>query len=88
MSSLKAQFDKAAQDVQKLSRRPSDKDLLLLYGLFKQATSGDVSGPKPGMLDFKGKAKYESWSKRRGTPKNDAMEEYVATVKRLQKADS
>lgn len=88
MPSLKALFDKAAKEVQKLSKRPSDKDLLQLYGLFKQGTAGDVSGPKPGMLDFKAKAKYEAWTKRKGTSKDDAMKQYVDFVNKLQEADS
>lgn len=37
-------FDKAAEDVKTLSKRPSDDELLELYALFKQATVGDVTG--------------------------------------------
>jgi len=51
-----ADFEKALKDVKKLSDL-GNEDLLALYGLYKQATVGDVSGPKPGLLDLKGKAK-------------------------------
>ncbi|HEX5036493.1 MAG TPA: acyl-CoA-binding protein [bacterium] len=81
---LKSDFQKAAKDVQKLSKRPSDKELLNLYGLYKQATVGDVAGPKPGLLDFKAKAKYQAWSALKGTSEEEAMKNYVASVKKLQ----
>ena len=81
---LKSDFQKAAKDVQKLSKRPSDKELLNLYGLYKQATEGDVAGPKPGLLDFKAKAKYQAWSALKGTSEEEAMKNYVASVKKLQ----
>ena len=44
---------------------------------------GDVTGARPGMLDFKGRAKYDAWAKRKGTSQDAAMSAYVATVARL-----
>ncbi len=35
-------FDKAAEDVKNLAKRPSDDDLLLLYALFKQGVTFKV----------------------------------------------
>jgi diazepam-binding inhibitor (GABA receptor modulator, acyl-CoA-binding protein) len=46
-----------------------DKDLLILYSLYKQGTVGDCNTEKPGFLDFKGKAKWEAWNERKGTTK-------------------
>ncbi|XP_063531279.1 acyl-CoA-binding protein homolog [Cydia strobilella] len=82
--SLQEQFDKAAGDVKKLKSLPSDTDLLELYALFKQATVGD-SDPsnKPGLLDLKGKAKFEAWTKKKGTSKEDAQKAYIAKVESL-----
>jgi acyl-CoA-binding protein len=57
--------------------------LLELYGLFKQATAGDVSGSRPGMLDFKGRAKYDAWASRKGRSRESAMDAYVKVVLRL-----
>jgi carboxylesterase len=31
-----------------------------MYALYKQATAGDVTGARPGMLDVRGRAKYEA----------------------------
>ena len=80
---LKAQFEQAAKDVKGLSSRPSQDDLLELYALYKQATDGDVSGEKPGMFDFVGRAKFEAWEKLAGTDAADAMKKYVDKVRSL-----
>ena len=80
---LSAKCEDAQTLVKQLSKSPSTDDLLELYALYKQATSGDVSGSRPGMLDMKGRAKYDAWSKKKGTSKDDAMTSYVALVDRL-----
>ncbi len=80
---LKATFEQAVKDVKKLAERPSDDDMLALYALYKQATSGDVSGDKPGMFDFVGRAKYEAWAELEGTDSDAAMKKYIDKVKAL-----
>ncbi|MCL4116177.1 UNVERIFIED_CONTAM: hypothetical protein GTU68_013255 [Idotea baltica] len=55
----------------------TDEELLQIYGLYKQATCGDNNTDKPGMLDFKGKKKYESWSDNKGMSKEEAQTKYV-----------
>jgi len=84
--SLKDQFAEAKGRVEKMTSRPSNEELLALYGLYKQATEGDVAGTRPGMLDLKGRAKYDAWARRKGTSKEDAMKGYVALVKKLEAA--
>ena len=76
-------FQDAKARVEKLPSRPSNDQLLDLYGLYKQATEGDVSGARPGLLDLKGRAKYDAWAKRKGASKDDAMKKYVALVDSL-----
>ena len=83
MSKLQASFEKAAEDIKKLSERPDNDTLLKLYALYKQGADGDVSGPKPGFFDFVGTAKYEAWSKLKGTGKEDAMRRYIALIESL-----
>jgi diazepam-binding inhibitor (GABA receptor modulating acyl-CoA-binding protein) len=61
----------------------SDNELLELYGLYKQGTVGDNTTSKPGMFDFKGKAKWEAWNKLKGKSKDAAKEEYTALVKTI-----
>jgi acyl-CoA-binding protein len=83
MSDTKAQFEQASKDVMALADEPDNTTKLRLYALYKQATEGDVSGPKPGFFDFVGNAKYEAWEKVRGTSPEDARKQYVALVKKL-----
>lgn len=54
MSSLKEQFEASAAEVNtfKPSKPVPDEDKLKIYGLYKQATTGDCSTERPGFLDF------------------------------------
>ncbi len=78
------EFQDAAERVQKLPRRPGNRDLLALYSLYKQATAGDVAGKRPGVFDPRGRAKHDAWAAIRGKSTEDAMAEYVALVERLE----
>ena len=77
---LKSTFEGAIKSAKTLKERPSDDDMLALYALYKQATDGDVSGSKPGMFDFVGRAKFEAWSELAGTSADDAMQKYIDKV--------
>ncbi len=83
-TTLEAQFKQAAADAQQLTERPSTADLLKLYSLYKQATEGDVQGERPGMMDIKGRAKYDAWAAIAGMPAEEAMQDYVDLVESLQ----
>lgn len=83
MDDLPKRFTDAQSRVKGLKQAPSNDDLLELYALFKQATSGDVSGSRPGMMDFKGRAKFDAWATKKGTSADAAMTKYVALVDRL-----
>jgi acyl-CoA-binding protein len=76
-------FEDAQKRVKALSTRPSNDDLLELYALFKQATVGDVTGSRPGMLDLKGRAKFDAWARKKSVTSEQAMGLYVALVDRL-----
>lgn len=76
-------FASAQDRVKTLRAQPSNDTLLELYSLYKQATAGDVQGKRPGLLDLKGRAKYDAWAARKGLAKDGAMQQYVALVNRL-----
>jgi acyl-CoA-binding protein len=78
-------FVAAQERVKSLKRRPGNDELLALYGLYKQATEGDVTGSRPGLFDPKGRAKFDAWSARKGTAAADAKQAYVALVAELVK---
>ncbi|KAK3249816.1 hypothetical protein CYMTET_40773 [Cymbomonas tetramitiformis] len=77
MTSIQEEFDKACQDAKKLPSSLPNEDRLYFYSHFKQATEGDISAPRPGMLDFTGKAKWDAWNQLKGMDKNDAMTKYL-----------
>ena len=79
--SLKDEFEAAVKEVNGATRQPSQDVMLKLYALYKQATQGDASGKRPGMLDVRGRAKYDAWAKRKGTSSDNAMTEYIALAK-------
>ncbi len=79
MSDLKVRFDQAVSEVQNAEGdfKPSTEMKLEFYALYKQATAGDVSGKRPGMMDFVGRAKYDAWAKLEGTSGEQAMQQYI-----------
>lgn len=62
-----AEFDKAAKDVKQLKTKPADDERLFIYNCYKQATVGDINTERPGLLDLKGKAKWDVWNELKGT---------------------
>ena len=83
MSELKTQFEQAAKEAQSLSKKPDNQTLLQLYAYYKQATAGDISGRRPGFMDMVGQAKFDAWSKLKGTSKEAAMQAYIDLVAKL-----
>jgi diazepam-binding inhibitor (GABA receptor modulating acyl-CoA-binding protein) len=61
----------------------SNEQKLEVYSLFKQGSIGDCNTDKPGMLDFKGKAKWDAWNGKKGTPKEEAQQSYIDLVSSL-----
>ena len=80
MSDKGKYFEKAAADIRTHGKNLSNDQLLKLYSLYKQATVGDCNTEKPGMLDLKGKAKWEAWNGVKGKSQDDAKKEYVEYV--------
>jgi acyl-CoA-binding protein len=80
---LSERFADAQTRVKTLTQAPSTAELLELYALYKQGSSGDVESKRPGMLDIKGRAKWDAWAGKKGQTRDQAMEAYVALVDRL-----
>lgn len=80
---LEQQFTDAQARVKTLSTSPDTSTLLSLYALFKQASAGDVEGKRPGMLDLRGRAKYDAWAGKKGLAKPAAMQAYISLVNQL-----
>lgn len=76
-------LEEAVALTQKFTSRPSNEELLRLYGLYKQATEGDNEEERPGGFDFKAAAKYNAWLLLKGKTKEEATQAYVDLVNQL-----
>jgi acyl-CoA-binding protein len=83
MTTINSRFEQASIAAKSLPERPDNDTMLQLYALFKQGSSGDVSGDKPGMFDFVGVAKYEAWKRLKGLSQDDAKNQYIELVSKL-----
>ena len=83
MSDLQSLFETAVAESKNLSSRPNNDTLLKIYSLYKQGTTGDATGKRPGMFDMVGRAKYDAWAKLSGTSQDDAMQQYVDLINSL-----
>lgn len=81
--SLQEQFAQAQIDSKNLPERPDNMTLLKIYALFKQGSSGDVSGERPGMTDFVARAKYDAWAGLSGMSQDEAMQQYIDLIEEL-----
>ena len=78
------QFERAAERSKQFTKRPTNEELLQLYALYKQATEGDASGERPGGFDFKAIAKFDAWDELKGKSREQAMQDYVTLVDKLE----
>ncbi|MEY4505780.1 MAG: hypothetical protein RL297_358 [Pseudomonadota bacterium] len=83
MSDLKSAFEAAVANASKLAGRPDNATLLRIYGLYKQATQGDVQGAKPGFSDLVGRAKWDAWNQQKGASTEAAMQAYIDLIESL-----
>lgn len=84
--SLEQAFLQAQAESKNLSQRPDNMTLLKIYALFKQGSQGDVSGDRPGMTDFVGRAKFDAWANLKGISKDSAMQQYIDLINSLKDA--
>ena len=83
MADLNAAFEAAVANSKKLSERPDNTTLLKIYGLYKQASSGDNTEKKPGFGDMVGRAKWDAWNELKGTSSDDAKQQYIDLIESL-----
>ena len=83
MSDLNAQFEAAVAQSKNLSERPDNPTLLKIYALYKQATDGDNAEKKPSFSDIVARAKWDAWSKLKGTAADSAQQQYIDLIAEL-----
>ena len=81
---LEKDFERAQKRVWDL-KECSNNDKLKIYGLFKQATVGNVNTSEPvgWLTSLKTKAKWEAWKGNEGLTQNNAKREYVKLIRKL-----
>jgi diazepam-binding inhibitor (GABA receptor modulating acyl-CoA-binding protein) len=81
---LEEDFTAAAEDISNnVNKTISNDELKQVYALYKQATVGDVDTARPGMLDLKGKAKWDAWNAVKGMGREEAKQKYIALATQL-----
>lgn len=76
-------FEVAAEEIKCLNKTPDNQELLDTYKYYKQVIVGDCNVARPGMLDMKGKAKWDAWNGIKGMSKEEADKLYVEYVEKL-----
>lgn len=85
MSELQARFEQALADSKLLPAKPDNNTLLQIYSLYKQGSTGDVQGDRPGFTDFVGRAKYDAWAALKGKTQDTAKQAYIDLIESLKK---
>ncbi|KAK1794877.1 hypothetical protein P4O66_010077 [Electrophorus voltai] len=80
-------FNNAKAQLGTLKKDPGNHVKLKIYALFKQATQGPCNTPKPGMLDFVNKAKWDAWKSLESVSQEEARQQYVDLIKSLVSAE-
>ena len=83
MSDLASRFEQAVAESKQLPERPDNLTLLKIYALYKQASSGDAEGERPGFTDFVGRAKWDAWAELKGQTAETAMQAYIDLIESL-----
>uniref|UniRef100_A0A8C6THF9 Enoyl-CoA delta isomerase 2 n=1 Tax=Neogobius melanostomus TaxID=47308 RepID=A0A8C6THF9_9GOBI len=81
------QFEEAKSRMSSLKQDPGNDVKLKIYALFKQSTLGPCTTPRPGMLDFINKAKWDAWKALGETPQEDARQQYCDLIGSLVSAE-
>ncbi len=77
------EFQSATKRILDLKREATNDEKTKLYGLYKQATVGDVNVAQPYFFDVVGRAKWDAWNKRKGMSQDDAKKKYIKYVDKL-----
>jgi acyl-CoA-binding protein len=83
MSDLPSRFQAAVAASKELSERPDNMTLLKIYALYKQASQGAPTDPRPGFSDMVGRAKWDAWNALKDKSQDEAMQDYIDLIESL-----
>ncbi|KAK1875404.1 Enoyl-CoA delta isomerase 2 mitochondrial [Dissostichus eleginoides] len=87
MGATVEQFEQAKNKMSTLKNDPGNEAKLKIYALFKQASQGPCNTPKPGMLDFVGKVKWDAWNSLGSISQDEARQQYCDFIGSLVSAE-
>lgn len=87
MGATVEQFEQAKNKLSTLKEDPGNEVKLKIYALFKQATQGPCNTPKPGMLDFVNKVKWDAWKSLGSISQDEARQQYCDLIGSLVAAE-
>eukprot|EP00461_Guttulinopsis_vulgaris_P010231 UN10305 len=76
-------FAAAAEKAKTLPATTTNEEKLKLYGLYKQATVGDINIDQPWAVQVEARAKWDAWAANKGMSKEEAEQKYIAVVDEL-----
>ncbi|KAK5849532.1 hypothetical protein PBY51_013860 [Eleginops maclovinus] len=80
MGATVEQFEQAKNKLSTLKNDPGNEAKLKIYALFKQASQGPCNTPKPGMLDFVNKVKWDAWKSLGSISQEEARQQYCDLI--------
>ncbi|KAL0327717.1 UNVERIFIED_CONTAM: Acyl-CoA-binding protein [Sesamum angustifolium] len=80
---VQEEFEEYAEKAKTLPENTTNENKLILYGLFKQATVGNVNTSRPGIFNMRDRAKWDAWKAVEGKSQEEAMSDYITKVKQL-----
>lgn len=87
MGATVEQFEEAKSRLSSLKQDPGNEVKLKIYALFKQSTLGPCTTPRPSMLDFVNKVKWDAWKALGETSQEDARQQYCDLIGSLVAAE-
>jgi len=72
--------DGQREAVRKMGNQTPNELKFSLFGFYKQASDGDVTGPRPMYGNEHDRIKWDHWAKNRGMSRTQAIEGYLRTV--------
>jgi diazepam-binding inhibitor (GABA receptor modulating acyl-CoA-binding protein) len=70
-------FDEVKEKIKEHGKTMTNDDLQIIYGLYKQATVGDINIEQPSFYQLTEKAKWNAWNSNKGKSSDLAKQEYV-----------
>ena len=73
-------FLEAVANAPRLNGSPSNEEKGKLYGLYKQATVGDVNTTQPYFYEVMARGKWDAWNSHKSKTSDQAKKEYIDFV--------